>query len=267
MAKYEYKPSMAAEIIRMSKEGYLKVEIASALGVPQGMISRWKRELEEFAELMELAETHSAAWWAMRGRTNLDNPRFNFYIWYAIMKNAYGWADKPTERNIEFEEWKGTFVDKINHLDQMMSTGKCSADMYEKMMKSLNAHANINEIIYIQPELAKMELDRQLKDGEITEAEHIIKMTYIDRTNAIRELAAENIFKEEKMYSKFNAKQERKVPKAIREKKKDELDNTEVTIDKQAPNPLFDKQTKAMRERRMKRLGLNKDGSDPEIEE
>jgi hypothetical protein len=267
MAKYEYKASMAEEIIRMSKEGYLKVEIASALGVPQRMISVWKREIEEFAELMELAETHSAGWWAMRGRTNLDNPRFNFYIWYAIMKNAYGWADKPTERNIEFEEWKGTFIDKINNLDQMLASGKCSTDMYEKMMKSLSAHAGMNEILYIQPEIAKMELERQLKDGTINDTEYTIKMVYLDRTKAIRDLAAENIFKEEKLYSKFNSKQERKVPKNSKENKRQELENTQVTIAKQEPNPLFEKQVKEIREKRMRRLGLNKDGTTPELPE
>jgi hypothetical protein len=257
MAKYEYKPCMASEIIRMSKEGYLKCEIASALGVPASQLSKWRREYDDFADVIELSETHSMAWWAMRGRTNLDNPRFNFYVWYAIMKNAYGWADKPTERNIEIEDWKGDFVQKINQLDQALSTGKCSPDMYEKMMKSLNAHANINEIIYVQPKLCQLELDKQLANGEISPEEHDIKLGYLDHMNKIRELAAENIFKEEKFYSKFNHKQARKVPKEAREKKKEELENTEVIIEEKAINPAFEQQTKEMRERRMKRLGIN----------
>jgi hypothetical protein len=266
-SKYEFKPSMGAEIIRMAKEGYLKCEIASALGIPLRFISQWKREYEEFAEIMELAETHQMAWWCMRGRTNLENPRFNFYLWYSVMKNSHGWADKPTERNLEFEDWKGTFIEKINSLDQMLATGKCSSEMYEKMMKSLSAHANINEIIYIQPEIAKMELDRQLKAGEITEAEHVIKMTYIDRSNMIRELAAENIFKEEKLYSKFNCKQSRKVPKAVREKKKEALANTEVTVVTSPVNPLFDDRARDMREKRMKKLGLDQKNLDESLEE
>jgi hypothetical protein len=191
------------------------------------------------------------------------------------MKNAYGWADKPTERNIEFEDWKGTFIEKINNLDQMLAAGKCSTEMYEKMMKSLSSHANINEIIYIQPELAKMDLMQQLKDGSITQDEYTVKMTYIDRTQTIRNYVAENIFKEEKMYSKFNTKQTRKVgkgrkdartnlqeAKAEKQKTKGEVLNcTEVTIVKPALNPLFQEQADKLHARRMGRLSWKKDGT------
>jgi len=267
MAKVEYNESMNAEILRLAKEGYLKCEIAAALGISTRQLLEWRRKYDDVRELLELADTYQAAWWCGRGRTNLENPRFNFYLWYSIMKNAHGWADKPTERNLDLQEWQGDLIKKINHLDDIMQTGKCSPDVYEKMMKSLNAHANINEIVYVQPKLALLELEAQLKRGEITEDTFMLKKAHIDKCNMIREMAAEAIFREENLYSNQHHTNIRKKPRLKREKKAEELENTEVEIKETIINPAFDEQAKKMHEARMQKLKIDDDCSCEDDEE
>lgn len=61
---------------------------------------------DNFAKLVEYGRLAAKAWWLRNGRINLKDKSFQFSMWYANMKNRYGWADKTenTETAKPFEQ-------------------------------------------------------------------------------------------------------------------------------------------------------------------
>lgn len=87
------------EVISLYEEGASDVEIKAHIYRIRGSFSndlwdRWKRDEEEFSETIKAGKILSEAWWAGKGRKNLDNKEFNFTGWYMNMKNRFGWSDK-----------------------------------------------------------------------------------------------------------------------------------------------------------------------------
>jgi len=207
--KYHLKPvelveSKLDEIMEAMKvRGALPVQIASILDISLPTLKTWMRRYKEIGEIMELGLTHSMSWWVERGKSGLNDNRFNVPLWIATMKNSWGWGDKPSDRTIDIQDWHGTMEEKINALDRGLQEGIYAADFYEKMMRSLASHAMINEIIYVQPTLQRLELDRLYKEGTITKDEYDVEMKVLDRMEALRKNAADLIFKEGELYSKF----------------------------------------------------------------
>lgn len=269
----QWNPNMKERILEMMREGALKCEIAAELEIPYSKFLRWRKQYEDFDEIIKLGETFSMAWWSRRGRVNLENPRFNHMLWYSIMKNAYGYGDKPAERYIDAEEWKGGIYEKIKTMDEALASGKMAVDQYQHLMRSLDFHTKINEIMYIAPAVCKIELQRKYDAGEIDRVNYEQEMFILEQNQMMREIAAENLMKEAKVASKFDVKQKRKVkniePKIGKKvKKSDKLENSYVVEKKPSP---FLEQVKRERAERKKakelaeRLAREEDEESDEI--
>lgn len=199
------------EILRRAKDqGHLSVEIATYLNISTDILRRWRKIDEELDQTLKTAHTYANSWWINKGRASLESQRFQCVVWGMIMKNTFGWGDKPSERPVEFEDWKGDLFQKIEIMDKMISEGKLCAEQYHHMMKSLDFHAKINEIIYIQPLISKLELERRFKEGEISETQYDEEKWILENGQVLRKVAAENLMKESKVVSKFQNKRSRK---------------------------------------------------------
>ena len=81
------------------REGGSDVEVCKVI---KTTLKKYREMVEvnpKFKELVEYGRLMSEAWWMERARMNLNNKQFNTSLWYAVMKNRYGWTDKT--ENIE----------------------------------------------------------------------------------------------------------------------------------------------------------------------
>lgn len=81
-------------MLRCYEEGYADVEICKDLRISFREFERRIKEDELFAQLVEIGRLFSKAWWLTQGREHLRDRSFNFSLWFATMKNRFGWADK-----------------------------------------------------------------------------------------------------------------------------------------------------------------------------
>jgi hypothetical protein len=216
-------------IIQMMRKGCLLVEIASELEIPLAQLAKLRREYEDINEAITMGETHCAAWWCRTGRQGLSAEKFNFHLFNIFMKNNFGWGDKPSERALAVEEWRGDFTQKLAILDEKLQSGKFSAEQYAHMLKSLTYHAHLQDVVYIAPAVAMMQLEQQKESGEITKEEYLATKYYYDEFARMRRASAEIIFEQEGIQYKDQFKpRAKKSDNQIGKKYKDRIKNTEV---------------------------------------
>jgi len=263
-------------ILDLAKDGYLKVEIAAELGIPIRKLSEFIKTYPDFAELMEMATTLSQAWWVKRARIAVmdKNDKFAAIPWYATMKNAYGWGDKPSERFTEnLDEYRGNLQEKINTLDKKLANGFMAPEGYGHMMKSLSYHATINELTIVQPQLALIDIDKKVSSGEMTHAEGELEKEYIKRHMQIAEAAAEAIFAQDKILNgKMTCKQHRMVPKKKNDSQSKDLDNLQsIPVDEgfeaQLKKKVAADRKKAMNEKKRQSIRKGMPGFEDKFED
>lgn len=99
-------------VYSMAAQGMSDVEIKVALSTsgtkrkikfhPDLWKALQERE-EEFSETIKIAKQLCEAWWLKEGRVNLRAKNFQTGLWYANMKNRFGWRDKhDVEAEIKF---------------------------------------------------------------------------------------------------------------------------------------------------------------------
>lgn len=127
----KYTPDMLPKIIELMKEGASLVEVSAEIGVNDETIQDWKdpkspRYKEEFSVTIQEGVSLSAAWWQRMGRTNLTERDFQTGLWYANMKNRFGWRDKTeTEQTIVADVTSnGETLNDRSMLDDIMKTLK-----------------------------------------------------------------------------------------------------------------------------------------------
>jgi hypothetical protein len=95
MAKLtKYNPEMCKKVIELMSEGASLCEVAAKLGICEDEIDEWKEKMPEFSDAIKKGKLLSQVWWEKQGRLNLANKHFNYTLWYANMKNRFGWSDK-----------------------------------------------------------------------------------------------------------------------------------------------------------------------------
>lgn len=90
----KYKKEMGETVITQMTDGASKIEVCAELGICYDTFLAWQEEHPEFLESVKRGEQLSESWWMKNGRTNLENPKFNYTGWYMNMKNRHGWKDK-----------------------------------------------------------------------------------------------------------------------------------------------------------------------------
>ena len=88
------RPDWASIALAEYSGGASDSEVTSALQITQGEFANYCAEDENFATVVEYGREMAKAFWYRQARQNLNNPKFQTTLWYAVMKNRYGWAEK-----------------------------------------------------------------------------------------------------------------------------------------------------------------------------
>jgi hypothetical protein len=75
--KYVFKPEMCETMISMGLEGASQKMIFSELGINKDVARTWCKNHPEFADALEMAKTHSQAYWERELLANVGNKAFN----------------------------------------------------------------------------------------------------------------------------------------------------------------------------------------------
>jgi hypothetical protein len=75
--KYHFKPEMCDIMIQMGLSGASQKMIWSELGINKDVAKTWCKNHPDFADALELAKTHSQAFWEREILANVNNKAFN----------------------------------------------------------------------------------------------------------------------------------------------------------------------------------------------
>lgn len=98
-----FPPNWKELIIEWSLQGWseaeMRCEVCKIKGVfhTQLWYALQERE-EEFSKALQMAKVLRQAWWERRARTSLNENTFQTGLWYACMKNMFGYRDKQEDR-------------------------------------------------------------------------------------------------------------------------------------------------------------------------
>ena len=84
-----YRPEYCERVIEMGREGFSVAQMASRLDTSKQTLLRWVDANPEFRDAMEIARSHSQAWWEAMGQANLIMPKdsgtFQGSVWSRSM--------------------------------------------------------------------------------------------------------------------------------------------------------------------------------------
>ncbi len=95
--RYAYKTEYCDKIPELYKSGESDAEVALALKVPLHCFKKWLQEHEDFYNAVLEGRGYSEAWWHKLGRIGAAGKiKIQPFVWYANMKNRFGWRDQVT---------------------------------------------------------------------------------------------------------------------------------------------------------------------------
>ena len=76
-SKYEFKPEMCDQLIELGKVGASQKMMFASVGISSTAAQTFKKNHPEFAEALDMAITHSQAYWETQLLANVENKAFN----------------------------------------------------------------------------------------------------------------------------------------------------------------------------------------------
>ena len=76
-SKYEFKPEMCDQLIELGKVGASQKMMFASIGISSTAAQTFKKNHPEFAEALDMAITHSQAYWETQLLANVENKSFN----------------------------------------------------------------------------------------------------------------------------------------------------------------------------------------------
>lgn len=89
-------PNYKEAVLEEYDNGASDAEVIRTLQVTRSQFESMLRTDHEFQQVVEYGRDLSKAFWYRCGRENLANNKFNTALWYANMKNRFGWSDRIT---------------------------------------------------------------------------------------------------------------------------------------------------------------------------
>lgn len=108
-------------------QGMSDAEVMEILGMSRKQFERRLENDDTFREWIEMGRTLSEAWWMRKGRTSINDNKFNTNLWMFVVKNRFDWAEKVEQKG---QGASGTSLDTIKRemtkLVEKMNKGKAT---------------------------------------------------------------------------------------------------------------------------------------------
>lgn len=109
------------DMIECFSQGYTNLMVYKKIGRTHSAINTLRQESPGFAELLEMGEALSKAYWEEIGQTGVFDPKAVSFPMYAFyMKNKFGWSEKyeTTDRSspasMSVEQLKAEILTKLS---------------------------------------------------------------------------------------------------------------------------------------------------------
>jgi hypothetical protein len=93
--------SWVDKLVRLYEEGADDTEVCKSLKLSYNEFDKRYKSDELFRELVDYGRLAARAWWLELGRRGAKDGKINFSVWYAVMKNRFGWTDRSEVRTGE----------------------------------------------------------------------------------------------------------------------------------------------------------------------
>jgi hypothetical protein len=125
-------------MIRLYEEGASDVEVCRHIRVSYDEFNARTKTDEIFAKLVNYGRLAAKSWWLEVGRVGaIGGNKINYSVWYAVMKNRYGWSDRV--ENVSAEGNKP--IDQMSQ-DEIVAELAARKDSLAKLLKPQNVLAS-----------------------------------------------------------------------------------------------------------------------------
>jgi len=121
-SKYEFKPEMCDQLIELGKVGASQKMMFANIGISSGAAQTFKKNHPEFAEALDMAITHSQAYWETQLLANVENKAFNSRVAEIALRGQFP-SDYRDDKNNKLEvkadvvlDFSGAVTDLITAL-------------------------------------------------------------------------------------------------------------------------------------------------------
>jgi hypothetical protein len=121
--KYVFKPEMCDRMIELGKEGASQKMMFAEIGINKGVAETWKKNHPEFADALDMAVTHSQAYWEREILANLNNKTFNSRLAEIALRGQFQ-QDYRETRDIKLDAKVETKVDFNKEIAELLSALK-----------------------------------------------------------------------------------------------------------------------------------------------
>jgi hypothetical protein len=121
-SKYEFKPEMCDQLIELGKVGASQKMMFASIGISSTAAQTFKKNHPEFAEALDMAITHSQAYWETQLLANVENKAFNSRVAEIALRGQFP-SDYRDDKNNKLEvkadvvlDFSGAVTDLITAL-------------------------------------------------------------------------------------------------------------------------------------------------------
>lgn len=96
--RYEYDPKMCEELIELGKTGASQKMMFAHIGISSSAAQTFRKNHPEFADALDMAVTHSQAYWEREILANVNNKGFNSRLAEIALRGQFK-SDYGDDRN------------------------------------------------------------------------------------------------------------------------------------------------------------------------
>lgn len=122
------------QLIDLYQEGASDVEVCRALCVSYNEFDKRYQTDPNFSKLVDYGRLAAKAWWMELGRKGASGKHsINYSVWYAVMKNRFGWSDR-----VEAVASEGDKPVEQMSQDEIVAAINSKRDALVKLLKTSN---------------------------------------------------------------------------------------------------------------------------------